>query len=258
MLHLHIFIDDSIYGLWRHIVKRKFEFDFEFSLHCPYTSVKGKLFNNDIEVSSRQLKRFNQSVIDPKCLLKIAARSFYFDSNLSFSSNIIFSFYFKQQYVAFFIWEIRFTCFPKWPRILINTKFLKVQRFDVFIQICQQVSLSLKLENVARTFLTYFFCFWDAIWSSFASVGCMGSNSRHAITIIQFKLVTVILLEIAVYQFLWFKLFKFCFENNVYHISLKPVSKEFVSKNENFDFVISKFMYKPSSPLEHLFCFIIL
>ena len=48
-------------------------------------------FPDDIEVSLDQLKRFKESVIDPKCLLKIAATSFCFDNNLSFSSNVIFS-----------------------------------------------------------------------------------------------------------------------------------------------------------------------
>ena len=90
-LQLHIFIYNSFYGLCRYIVKRKSAFDFECSLYCLYTSVKGNFFNNDVEVSSGQLKRFNQSVIDPKCLLKIAATSFCFYNNLSFSSNIIFS-----------------------------------------------------------------------------------------------------------------------------------------------------------------------
>ena len=59
------------------MVKQKFAFNFEFSLYCLYTSVKGKFSNNDIEVSLGQLKRFNQCVIDPKCLLKIAATSFF-------------------------------------------------------------------------------------------------------------------------------------------------------------------------------------
>ena len=90
-LQLHIFIYNSFYGLCRYIVKRKSAFDFECSLYCLYTSVKGNFFNNDVEVSSGQLKRFNQSVIDPKCLLKIPATSFCFYNNLSFSSNIIFS-----------------------------------------------------------------------------------------------------------------------------------------------------------------------
>ena len=40
--------------------------------------------------------------------------------------------------------------------------------------------------------------------------------------------------------------------------SFKPVSKEFVFKNENFEFVISKSMREPPSPLKHVFCFIIL
>ena len=49
-------------------------------------------FPDDIDVFSGQLKRFKESVIDPKCLSKIAATSFYFDNSLSFSSNIIYSF----------------------------------------------------------------------------------------------------------------------------------------------------------------------
>ena len=48
-------------------------------------------FPDDIEVSSGQLKRFNKSVIDQKCLLKVEATSSCFDDNLSFSSNVIFS-----------------------------------------------------------------------------------------------------------------------------------------------------------------------
>ena len=36
-------------------------------------------FLDDIEVSSDQLKRFDKSVVDPKCLLKIGATSFCFD-----------------------------------------------------------------------------------------------------------------------------------------------------------------------------------
>ena len=46
---------------------------------------------NDILVSSEQLKRFDESVVDPKCLLKTYATSFCFGKNLSYSSNIIFS-----------------------------------------------------------------------------------------------------------------------------------------------------------------------
>ena len=39
---------------------------------------------------------------------------------------------------------------------------------------------------------------------------------------------------------------------------MKPVSKELISKKENFEFVISKSMHKLSSPLEHVFFSIIL
>ena len=39
---------------------------------------------------------------------------------------------------------------------------------------------------------------------------------------------------------------------------LKPVPKEFLSINENFEFVISKSMNEPLSPLKHVLCFSIL
>ena len=48
-------------------------------------------FPDDIEVSSGQRKKFNEFVVDPKCLLKVEAISVCFDNNLSFSSNIILS-----------------------------------------------------------------------------------------------------------------------------------------------------------------------
>ena len=48
-------------------------------------------FPDDIEGSSGQLKRFNESVIDPKCFVKVEATVFCFDNNLSFSNNIRFS-----------------------------------------------------------------------------------------------------------------------------------------------------------------------
>ena len=63
---------------------------------------------------------------------------------------------FKQHYIflyiTIFIWEVQFTCFLKWFGITINTKFLKVLQFGLFIQICHQVLLSLKLYNVSRIF----------------------------------------------------------------------------------------------------------
>ena len=77
-------------------------------------------FPDDMEVSSCQLQRFVESLIDPKCSLKIEATSFCFDKNLSFLGNIIFS------YMLFFFSEVHFTCSPKWFGITINTKFLKV------------------------------------------------------------------------------------------------------------------------------------
>ena len=73
----------------------------------------------------------------------------------------------------------------------------------------------------------------------------MGSHSIHTIKNIQFKLVNIILFEIAVYEFLRFKILKFCFENSIYD----GVSKKLVVINENFEFVISKFMHEPPSTL---------
>ena len=48
-------------------------------------------FSDYIEISSGQLTRFNESVTDPKRLLKVEVISFCFDCGLSFSSNIMFS-----------------------------------------------------------------------------------------------------------------------------------------------------------------------
>ena len=48
-------------------------------------------FPDDIEVSSGQLKRFNEPVIHQKCLLKVEATYFCLDNNLSFSGNIVLS-----------------------------------------------------------------------------------------------------------------------------------------------------------------------
>ena len=141
---------------------------------------------------------------------------------------------FKQHYIflyiTIFIWEVRFTCFPKWFGIIISTKFLKVLQFGLFIQICQHVSLSLKLDNVARIFWLIYLAFemwcnhyllpkvlikmgfliplykfyflrsmfiWN--WKKIIFKGCMGSHSRHTVKNVQFKLVTIILFEIAVY-----------------------------------------------------------
>ena len=132
-------------------------------------------------------------------------------------------------YITIFIWEVRFTCFPKWFRITISTKFLKVLQIGLFIQIFQQVLLSLKLDNVTRIFLLkwgfWFSCkFFVSLEACLSKIGtnlkpaCVLIADIHAIKNIQFKLVTIILFEIAVYRFLWFKLFKFCFENSIYSI----------------------------------------
>ena len=66
-------------------------------------------FPDDTEVSSDQLKRFDESVVDPKCLLKIEGTSIFF--LLKF---ILFKQYYLFLYITIFILEVRFICFPKW------------------------------------------------------------------------------------------------------------------------------------------------
>ena len=115
-------------------------------------------FHYDIEASSSQLKRFNDSVIDPESLLKIEATfcliTFYpFSNNIKFSCLLLFLF---EKY-------FRFKCFPKWFGITINTKLLKVLPFGLYIQIFQQVLLSLKLDKVTRIF--WLICLNFEIWS---------------------------------------------------------------------------------------------
>ena len=85
-------------------------------------------FLNDIEVSSSQLKRFKESVIETECLFKMAVTSFCLLAFCPFQAT----FYFLVYY--FFICEVRFICFPKWFGIKINTKFVKVLQFGLFIQ----------------------------------------------------------------------------------------------------------------------------
>ena len=91
---------DSFYGLCRYTWLNKnlllilILFIIVFILHRKANFLIIELtvsFADNIKVFLGQLKRFNESVIDPKCLLKVEATSCCFDNNLSFSSNIIFS-----------------------------------------------------------------------------------------------------------------------------------------------------------------------
>ena len=102
-------------------------------------------FPDDIEVSLGQLKRFNKSVIDPKCLLKVDATSFCFDDNLSFSSNIF-------SCILLFLFEkYGLHAFQNGFELQSTLSFSKYWE-HLFIQICHQVSWSLKLDDVTRIF----------------------------------------------------------------------------------------------------------
>ena len=121
--------------------------------YCFYTLVTNYLimkliasFPNDIEVSSAQLKRLDESVVDPKCLLKVSVTSFCFDKNSSFSSNIF-------SCILLFLFErYGLYAFENGLELPSTLFFLKVQQFGLFIQICHRVLLWLKLENVIRIF----------------------------------------------------------------------------------------------------------
>ena len=82
---------------------KKFAFNFDFLLIFSIVFIlwsKGSFLimeliaslPNDTEVSSGQLKRLSESVIDPTCSMKVEATSFCFNNNIFFSSNISFSF----------------------------------------------------------------------------------------------------------------------------------------------------------------------
>ena len=251
-------------------LNENFTFNFEFFLYCLYTSVKGKFFNNGVNCvipwwhwsTSGQLKIFNNSAIDPECLLKIAATSFCLITFYPFQATLYVLVYY------YFIWELRFTCFPKWFRITINTKFLKLLQFGYLFRFCNRFFCHLNLtmspgfSDPFALFLRYdliIICFrrFSSKWGFWFSrkffvflgvnqiifKGCMGSHSRHTIKNIQFKLVTIVLFEIAVYWFLLFKLFKFCFENSMYHMMM--ISQTNFEGNENFELAISKSMHEP-------------
>ena len=72
-------------------------------------------FPGDIEISSGQLKRFIESVIDSKCLLKVEAASFFVLIQFILFKQHIFL------HISIFISEIPFTCFLKWFEITIKT-----------------------------------------------------------------------------------------------------------------------------------------
>ena len=112
-------------------------------------------FPDDIEVSSSQWKRFNESLFDRECLLKIAVTSFCLITFYPFQATL--------HFLVHYYFYLRSTVYMllKWFGITINTKFLKVLQFGLFIQICRQVLLSLKLGNV----ILWLICLVFEIWS---------------------------------------------------------------------------------------------
>ena len=77
------------------MIKQEFAFNFDFFFIFIFRWKASFLimelivsFPYDTKVSSSQLKRFSESVIDPKCLQKVEVTSFSFDNNLSFWRNI--------------------------------------------------------------------------------------------------------------------------------------------------------------------------
>ena len=94
-------------------------------------------FPDNIGVSSGQLNRFNRSIIDPECLLKISATFFCLMTFYPFQATLYFLVYY-------------YFCLRS--GITINTNVLKLMQFSLFIQISQQALLSLNLDNVVMSF----------------------------------------------------------------------------------------------------------
>ena len=138
-------------------------------------------------------------------------------------------------YITTLIWEVQFTCFPKWLRIIVNTKFLRVPQFGVFIQICQQVSLSLKLENVTMIFFAFFLrryliiiWFWRLLlkwsfWFPLKIFVYLELKKKKKITDIILQISNLnwslsYCLKLRYIDFFDSNFSNFCFENSIYHM----------------------------------------
>ena len=99
-------------------------------------------FPAGVDVSSCQPKRFNESVINPKCLLKVDATSFCFANNLHFSTNIIFSCKSSNYFY------LRHKIYMLSKEHLVSQSIVT----GLFIQIYDKVSLLVKLVNVDTRF----------------------------------------------------------------------------------------------------------
>ena len=161
---------------------KKFAFNFDFLLIFSIVFIlwsKGSFLimeliaslPNDTEVSSGQLKRLSESVIDPTCSMKVEATSFCFNNNIFFSSNISFSFL-----LLFLIEKYGLHVFQnglKLQSALSDSKYCNlVYSFRFTTKFHYRLNLTMSLR-----FLTYLPCVRDVIWSLF---GCEGSYQNGA------------------------------------------------------------------------------
>ena len=116
------------------------------------------VFPDDIEVPSGQVKRFNGSVIDPKCLLKSESTYFCFDKKL-FSSNNIFS-----CILLFLFWKYGLHAIKNGLVLInpsINTKFVKycnlayLLRFATRFHCHLNLTMSLEFFDLFALFLRH-------------------------------------------------------------------------------------------------------
>ena len=118
---------DSFYGLCRYTVKQTFAFNFEFFFVAFILWWKGNFSIMELILSFP-----NWSIFGPtKEIWRVCSWSEMFIENWSnillfWLKFILFKQHYIFLYITIFIWEVRFTCFPKWFGITINTKFLKV------------------------------------------------------------------------------------------------------------------------------------
>ena len=230
-------------------------------------------------------KIFNKSVIDPKCLLKVEATYFCFDNNLSFSSNIIFScillFLFEKYGLHAFQngLELQSTLsFSKYCNLAclfrFVTSFLCRLNLAISIGFFNLLALFLRRDLIIicfqRFLLKWVFLFPRRIFVFLGA--CLSKIETKLPSKAAWVLTADILLQISNLNCTLSNCLKlryinfFCsnFSNFVLRIvyiiwwwSCKPVSKEFFLRNENFEFVISKSMHEPLTPLKQVLCFII-
>ena len=176
-----------------------------FIKNCSYIL----LFDNILSFSSNIFSCVILFLFEKYCLHA-------FQNGLKLKSTLHFSSYYNFAYL--FRFANRFCCHLNFT--------LSLGYFDLFVLFLRHdiiiICFRRFLLKWAFWFLHIFFVFLGACLHKIETKLLLKAawDSRHTIKNIQFKLVSNILFEIAVYWFLWFKRFKYCFEHSIYHMMM--------------------------------------